>query len=850
MLPALTACFIAGLVAGAALPYLPLTIGSLLTGAAVLFAYASQSFNVLPHGRRLYASLLLGVLYWTVYSQFIASPSVDLWSEPGPTQVQGRIVRPVEYSPGRAVLFVKPSLVTRYDREFAAPAALLRVTWREFDRSLYEGDEVQLTARFHPPTGLINPGGFNYAEYLRRQGVEAVATVSGPDGILVTRPGLVDPRWMLWNIVDVWRDRIRQSATNSLPDPVRGIFLGIIIGDGGGLSPEVRDLFMTSGTVHILSISGSHLGLIALLSFAVVRRGLVLLPARWLEGLGLFLTPPRLAGVVTGVIVTGYTLLAGSEIATVRSLIMISVLLVAVWLGYRAQLLHSLAAAALVILFADPRSLFDMSFQLSFVSVLAIALVLQMEGEQEAEDRPRQWLRRLWEGVRGATAITGAVTVATLPLVAHYFNQIAWVGLFSNLVVVPFVGLVLVPLGLLSSLWLLLEGGAFLPMAGLQESLLHVLVETTRWTATLPHAEWRVAAPSIPAMAIYFGALALVQWSRQRVWLRLVAAGLVLLSIGWWGWSPSHLGTNRRLHVTFLDVGQGDAIVIRLPEGATILIDGGATFEHLDMGRAVVGPFLWNQGVRRIDYIIGTHPQLDHIGGLAWIIRHFPVAHYWGIGIRREEPFAVKVTEALDATGLREEVAARGQEVLIGDGLCRLSVLHPTQESLLPNGFLPSILSGHALNNRSLVTLLTCRAHTFLFTADVETEVLEVLSNREGPEGVRVLKVPHHGAKSSLNRSWIEHLHPEVAVVSAGRFNPYGHPSPEVIQAYADAGVPLLRTDRQGAVSIAADVASPLWSVHTAIEWTLQPVLPEDSWWKEERKNWQRLFYQWGVSET
>jgi competence protein ComEC len=850
MLPVLTACFIAGLVAGSALPFVPLTISGLLAGAAVPLANSSQSSNVLQHGRRLYAALLLGVLYWTAYNHLSAAHSFDFWSDPGPTHVRGRVVRPVEYSPGRAVLILEPSFATKENRELAVPAALLRVTWREFDRSLYEGDEVQLTARFHPPAGLINPGGFDYADYMRRQGVEAVATVSGPDGVQVVGRGDNHPRWMLWNIVDRWRDRIRQSAMNSLQDPARDIFLGVVIGDRGGLSPEVRDLFMTSGTVHILSISGSHLGLIALLSFTVVRRGLVWLPARWLEGLGLFATPPRLAGVITGVIVLGYTLLAGSEIATVRSLIMISVLLVAIWLGYRAQLLHSLAAAALALLIADPLSLFDMSFQLSFVSVLAIALVLQTAEEQDVDDYQRRWLGRLWEWVKGATVITGAVTVATLPLVAHYFNQIAWVGFFSNLVVVPFVGLVLVPIGLFSSLWLLLVGETSLPMAGLQEVLLAGLVDFTRWTAKIPLAEWHVAAPSVPAMALYFGVLALVHGSRRGTWPRRVAAGLVVCGIGWWGWSPGHLGTDGRVHVTFLDVGQGDAVVIRSPEGATILIDGGATFEHFDMGRAVVAPFLWNHGVRRVDYVIGTHPQLDHIGGLAWIIRHFPVSHYWGIGISREEPFAVTVREALEATGIREEPAVRGQAVMIDQGLCRLSVLHPSQDALLQKDFPPPTLSGRALNNRSLVTLLSCGVHTFLFTADVETEVLEAPSAVQWPEHVHVLKVPHHGAKSSLNQDWIKRLHPEIGVVSVGRYNPYGHPSPDVIRAYADEGISLMRTDRHGAVSVSADVRSPRWSIHTAVEQTLQPVARDGSWWQEERKNWHRLFTRWGVEET
>ncbi|GIW53976.1 MAG: hypothetical protein KatS3mg082_0380 [Nitrospiraceae bacterium] len=223
----------------------------------------------------------------------------------------------------------------------------------------------------------------------------------------------------------------------------------MIVGEQGYLSPEARDTFMAAGVVHILSISGSHLGLISILCFWAVKRLCLVLPRHMVACASpLRVTPTRLAAAVTVAPVTFYTALAGAEVATVRSLVMILVFLAAVWLGRDKQLLSALALAALLILCHDPRALFDISFQLSYLSVLAIALVLSPAPDSQPdtarpEFQPMKWLERGRESVR----ITGAVTLVTLPLVAYYFNQVAWVGLIANLIVVPLAGLALVPSG-------------------------------------------------------------------------------------------------------------------------------------------------------------------------------------------------------------------------------------------------------------------------------------------------------------------------------------------------------------------------------------------------------------------
>ncbi len=852
MLLPITAAFITGLLVGSFLPYLPVVLLLLLLVAGIVLT-AWERGGTIGHAQSfiVYGGVLAGVTLWTVAS---SSTGSRLLQSAGPTEVRvvGTIVEPVKHAPGRTTMVLAVSqLGSGAD---ARPASgRVRLTWRDPDQSFVRGARLEVTARLHPPSGLLNPGGFDYRAYLERQGIDAVASVSGPGRVTRSdavsesdRAGLPE-RWDLPGmIVDRWRDRIRQAALATLHEPALGLCLGMIIGEPGYVSAELRDAFMATGTVHILSISGSHLGLIAFLSFFAIRWAWRHLPPLWLLALSRRITPTRLAAVVTIVPVTFYTLLAGSEVATVRSLIMILFFLLAIWLGRVRDLLLTLAGAALVILLHDPRALFDISFQLSYLSVLAIAVVVKWRiggGRGEGEgvvSRSGEWLRNyLW--------LTAGVTLTTMPLVAYYFNQVAWLGLGANLFVVPFAGFVLVPVGLLSAVWVLVTGGEGMPGAAFLQFLFDLLSAAVAGMAKIPGAEWHVASPTIVSIVLFY--LLLHDASRpQRTPARRTVCMLALaLLLGWWTWSP-RMTDGGSLRVAFLDVGQGDASVIELPDGRTILIDGGAAYDTLDMGRAAVGPYLWDRGIRRLDHVIGTHPQLDHVGGLAWVLRVFDVGRYWGNGVARDEAFFHRLQDAMQQRGVVEQRVEEGQ-VLLDSVACRLKVLNPPPvPSALEARIRPVLSGGTDLNNLSVVTRLDCGPHSFLFTADVEIEALSKLRAQSGSKAVQVLKVPHHGSRSSLDEAWIRQVKPETAVISVGSRNPYGHPAGSVLAAYEQAGVRLFRTDRDGAVWVTANVSSPEMEVLSA-RGILARRIALPSWrLEDEFLNVVRLWKHWSTS--
>jgi len=506
---------------------------------------------------------------------------------------------------------------------------------------------------------------------------------------------------------------------------------------------------------------------------------------------------------------------------------------------------HALAAAALAIVLHDPQVIYDISFQLSFLSVCAVGWRLaQSTGVQEEEDIKPSRLSRARQWGMDALAMSALVTVTTIPLVAFYFNQVSWLGLVTNLAAVPLMGGVLVPMGLLAALFHGSTEGGGLPFAAAIQWSMDRFVFILSGLSRLPGSEWHLAAPSLPSLLMFYACLAAL-WvgsnRRRTVWI--AGTGLVLI-FAWWMWSPRFLLDGDRFRITFLDVSQGDSAVLELPGGEVVLIDGGASYERFDMGRGVVAPYLWNRGIRTIDYVIATHPQLDHVGGLAYVLRHFSVRQFWGTGDVREEPFYQRLQEALTDRGLTEHVARRRQDV-VTLGPCRLAVLNPPQGTGFPQERGGRRQEGHAVNNRSIVTALTCGPHRVLFTADVEQDALIRMSREEESARADLVKVPHHGAGSSLQREWLDRVNPQYAVISVGRHNAYGHPTPGVLQAYAERGISTLRTDRDGGIWVTGRCSAPGLQLHHTREQQAQRVRFPGCLWACERLNWERLIDRW-----
>jgi competence protein ComEC len=410
--------------------------------------------------------------------------------------------------------------------------------------------------------------------------------------------------------------------------------------------------------------------------------------------------------------------------------------------------------------------------------------------------------------------------------------------------VVPFTGLLLVPIGLTAAFWLIAMGGDSLPAAAIIDPLTAFVIAGVRLIAHFPAVDVFVASPTVPLMGLFYWLGHLIITRPLNGPLRAAAAFGMSVIVAWWLWSPRpfHL-TGETLRVTFLDVGQGDSAVVELPDGKVALIDGGAAYERFDMGRGVVAPYLWNRGIRYIDHVVASHPQLDHVGGLPSAIDRFAVGHMWSNGLLRDEDFWKRLETSLKNKGISMEIAYEGLD-LWSTERCHMNVLSPERRMILRYVERPR-LHAKRLNDSSIVIELTCGEQSLLFTADLEREGLMSMLNRYDHGHVTILKVPHHGARSSFDRDWLASVRPEIAVFSVGAHNPYRHPARDVVEAYTQAQAAVFRTDRDGAVWVDLDLATSTFRVHRTTDWILQPVPLSLSTPSRELANVYRLWRQW-----
>lgn len=791
-----TICYLSGIVLGGSWTYYPLsTLGLMVIGTGTVGLLSLRRRTVWFFGM-----IVLMILFGMIRLQIATWPQrhddLARFATRTPVRLIGIVDRPLRHGPESTLISVNARSVESGGREYTVRGRA-RIVVRNFVPDLEYGDRLSAAVRLRPVSGLRNPGGFEYAAVLRRDGIRALGTIHRPEAFTRSIGSGFSPLRRIY----AWRERIRRLLDGSLSSVSSKILQAMLIGETRSLSAGVREAFMNSGTTHLLSISGSHLALVAFVVFQAAGHVLRRIPAHWLLLASRRLTVTRLSIPITLVPVVFYTLLAGGQIATVRSLVMILVYMAAVWFQRADDPLNALAIAAFLIALWDPQAVFSISFQLSYTAVLAMVLLGEKErffrenidGPLIPSEAEESRIVRVMKRLRAYLGMTMAAGASTLPLTAYYFNQIGWVGFLSNLIVVPLVGMLVVPLGLACSVGAILFGSTGLPLAGLNDLLARALFSIVEWFSRFPASELHVPSPPIPVLiAVYLAAYVLLIQRGNRI-VRWAAAGLCVLVVTvWiarmWGSHP-----DGRLHVTFLDVGQGDAAWIEMPDGKTMLIDGGGAYGHFNLGRLAVAPYLWNTGHWRIDYLVASHPQLDHMGGLGYLASKFKIGELWTNGMESDADFYKQFRRIISARGIPEKRITSDDLPLDLDD-ARIRPLHPE-----PSGSFVSV------NDQSLVLRIEYKREAILFTGDIERPAERELLEREGLLHSTVLKVPHHGSRTSIDADFLSRVDPAIAVISVGENNPYRHPSAETVAAYEALKTRIYRTDRDGAVIFATD---------------------------------------------
>jgi competence protein ComEC len=732
--------------------------------------------------------------------------------------VSGCVVEPPVFSEGREQFVVE-----------LEPGARARVSVYlrpgETPPSLRYGQNVEFEARLRKSRNFGNPGAFDYAGYLARKQIYWTASTRAGAAIKVL-PGSCGSRW------EALVFRIRSAALEKLErlylgQPYEtGMMEALLLGETSKMETVWTDDFRHTGTFHALVISGTQVAALAAFFLFLLRMCFV---------------PQMPALTLTAAASWMYALVTGWQTPVIRSAAGLTVYLVGSYFYRQRRILNLLAAIAIGFLLIDPQQLFEPSFQLTFLAVgflgaLAAPVIertsgplhasLAHLGEAERDRRmpPRvaqfrveirllaetlqvwtrwpAWLTRFLIAAPARavfflyelTLTSAAVQVGLALPMAVYFHRVSISGLTANAVIIPALGMA-VPVGFVA----MVTGWSLAAEAGA------VLLAVSKWTVhahALREPNWRIPGPPLwLACGIAAGLIALACAQRgPRVW-RWMTATLVLGLIAVMIRAPfAPRIAPGILEVTAIDVGQGDSVLVAFPDGRLMLVDGGGipvfgsrVKSKLDIGEDVVSPYLWSRSIRRLDVVALTHAHEDHIGGLSAILENFHPSELW-TGVTPDSPSWNALRERARQSGVKIRPMRRGGPFPYGGTVAQVLTPGPGYEP----GAAPR-------NNDSLTLRLRYRDRSVLLTGDIERQVEAELLAENLIERTDVLKVAHHGSKTSSTPALLDSIHPAFALISAGFENSYGHPHPDILARLAARGVCVLRTDSLGLVTIRTD---------------------------------------------
>lgn len=742
------------------------------------------------------------------YMTWVDSHNHSVWSADARTEwvgrLHGHIVSPIDLDGNRVQFTLKSDTWQNQGSQMSFSTHKEKVLVRlfldkesELDqiRLLTRGDRVKMQVSLEQPQQARNPGGFDYRRYLYEQRIHWVGNVRTVDDLqLVSTAGhVLEP-------LDRLRVYLGERVAAVYAEPQAGLIRGMILGERQAVDWQVERQFATLGLLHLLAISGLHVGIVLALCYGGLK---------WL---GLTREKAALAALV---FLPLYALLTGAAPPVVRASLVSGLALIAVVFQQWKDSLHFLAIAAALMLLMNPYWLFSAGFQLSFI--ISCGIIIGVPALSARMRRGPSYLRQ-------TLAVTLVAQLCSFPLIIYYFNEFSLVSGLANLVVVPLVSVIVIPLSFVTVILATVAVPlAFLPAqvnAFVIDQVLSISHSLAGWEPF--HLTW--STPSVIWIYLYFAVLSLLAFvwlnrpsarffSRSRVALLFSFALLLFAAYHpypWW---------NRPLTVTFLDVGQGDAIVIETPQRQTLLMDAGGKlfFEEeawqvrrkpFDTGEHIVMPFLRHKGIRSIDYLIMSHGDADHIGGMQAIVEQMPVRSFIR-GPKTVDPSEVE-QELLTALAARNIPVYRAKS---GDGWeledeLSIQFIQPAADQVAESD----------RNAQSLVLWLSYKGRSIILTGDADQAVEQQIIQKWDLPATDVLKAGHHGSDTSTGDEWLRTIQPKVTILSLGENNRYNHPHPDVVKRLQSAGSQIFRTDQQGGIVVRINHRGTM---------TVEPSIPE-----------------------
>ncbi|MHC1736686.1 MAG: DNA internalization-related competence protein ComEC/Rec2 [Ignavibacteriaceae bacterium] len=636
--------------------------------------------------------------------------------------------------------------------------------------SMAPGRRVSFKGNMYNKTKARVPGEFNYFSYLTTKGISGVCYSNNTPEIRTTdreknRFGsyILGARLAIAKII--------QDNTN--PESA-ALLKSLLLGDRSDISQETKADFITSGVMHVLAISGLHVGFITIIFlFLFGRFGIV----------------TKSVLTITGLI--AFFLISGMSISVFRAVIMASVFLIARISDRETSIYNSLGIAALLLLVIDPDSLFNASFQLSFTAVFSIAYFYPYFEERierlQLKFSGLKWLLKMF-------AVSFSAQTGTLPLIILYFGKLSIISLAANLIVIPMtgviigIGILLIPVSAVSSYFAALTGSA-------ADGMIRLLFDIVAYSSSFSFASVNIAGYNILSLLIfYFFIFLLFRHLKDfsgRI-PKIILTIFVIVNIYLFtGIVKTKFFDEGKLNILFIDVGQGDAALIKFPGEGAALIDGG-DIKIRDRGDHVLLPLFAYLGIEKIDYGFITHYDSDHFGGFLKPLYRNKICKLIIPPADTSKETERKLLRFINAHSSDTEYFSKQ---IISKGEIRIFLMNN-----------PIDFAGYSNNERSCVIMLQYGKNKILFTGDIEKEGEEYLKSGYGDFlNSDVLKVAHHGSKTSTSEEFLEAVTPEISVISVGGSNPFGHPHVLTLSALERAKSEIHRTDRDGSVLVVVD---------------------------------------------
>ena len=625
------------------------------------------------------------------------------------------------------------------------------------------GNRYCIRTSLKEPRNFKTPGTFDYQRYLADHNILATGWVQDTSLIqpIHTLSSPITWHGLLYKI-ESFRQELEAKLKATLNPREAGLYIALLIGDRSNVPQDILENFKAAGIMHLLAISGMHLGILALLIGGLFYW--LFSRSTWLL-LNIPVKKATLAATLAPLIF--YVGMAGFQIPVVRSFIMVAVFMLAIFSNRQWSSLNNVAIAAILIIIWQPASVISVGFQLSFAATTAIVITSSRLQTWFTASAPHSIMQRARLYILSSLTISMVAFLAILPLSLFYFNRISPLSPITTLIISPLLCLWALPIGIIAVLSLNLapQFSALLFTTGAKG--LSVAEKLVDFCASLPLVSFRTITPTTTElMAAYAIMLLVLFWRSLAKWKYLALAGAIILIA-----SPSiiyQVRNSKKTSISYLDVGQGSATVIKLADHKTILIDGGGPISNrFNIGENIIAPFLWKNRIRKIDQIIITHLHADHYNGLPFIITNFKPETLWLSGQSAPDPGFAEILTLADRMNCEIKIAQTNDQIYQANNINLRCIFNMYNEVNRPNNTVH--FDENDTNNTGLVLQLTVGDHKFLFPGDIEVKGEALLCRSQHALASQVLLMPHHGRASSGSAQFIKAIKPEQIIVSAGK---------------------------------------------------------------------------------